>query len=62
VIIDTPQERVELSAQHAYTAPGTHFDVLRVTSQRDGDPATPNGRVQDLERVPVVVRAQVIRK
>jgi hypothetical protein len=54
-ITGTGRARVELSARHAYGAPGTYFAVLRVTSQREGDPATPYGRVQNLSRVRVVV-------
>lgn len=48
--------RVKLSQKHSFSKPGTYFVVLRVTSQRDGDHATPFGRVQNLGRVRVVVR------
>ena len=50
VQIDGPQTRLSLSASHAYAMPGTYFPVLRVTSQREGDPSTPYGRVQNLAR------------
>jgi hypothetical protein len=51
-----PAETVSLSASHSYARPGTRFAVLRVTAQREGDAATPYGRVQNLARVRVVVR------
>ena len=54
-VITAPRARVELSARYAYGAPGTYFAVLRVTAQREGDLATPYGRVQNLGRVRVVV-------
>ena len=57
MIIDTPQARVELSAQLANTAPGTRFAVLRVTSQRDGGSRRALRPVQNLGRVRVVVSA-----
>ncbi len=50
-----PRERIELSATHAYTRPGTYFPVLRATSQRQGDANTAYGRVQNLARARVVV-------
>jgi hypothetical protein len=51
----TPSERLVLSAKHAYDKPGTYFPVLRAASQREGDPDTPYGRVQNIGRVRVVV-------
>lgn len=53
--IGAPAARVELAATHAYDKPGTYFAVLRAASQRQGDPATPYGRIQNLARVRVVV-------
>ncbi len=53
--VGTPQERVTLSATHAYAKPGTYYAVLRGTSQREGDARTPYGRVQNLAQVRVVV-------
>jgi hypothetical protein len=49
------EQRVELSATHSYAEPGTHYAVLRVASQRDGDMRTPYARVQNIARVRVVV-------
>jgi hypothetical protein len=46
---------VNLTATHAFTQPGIYFPVIRVTSQREGDPNTPFARVQNLARVRVVV-------
>ena len=53
--IDTPQARVRLVATHAYDKPGTYYAVLRATAQRQGDAATPYGRVQNIARVRIVV-------
>jgi hypothetical protein len=54
--IGTPQERIELTASHAYATPGTYFAVVRVGGQREGDTATPYGRVLNLARARIVVR------
>ncbi len=48
-------ETVTISTSHTWDNPGTHFAVLRVAGQRDGDRQTPYGRVQNLARVRVVV-------
>jgi hypothetical protein len=50
-----PGERVTLSASHAYPRPGTYFAVLRVGAHREGDAATPYGRVLNLARARIVV-------
>ncbi|MFG2472657.1 hypothetical protein ACGFXB_45685 [Streptomyces canus] len=34
---------VEIRQTFTYTEPGTYFLVLKVTAQREGDPATPFG-------------------
>ncbi|WKX15437.1 PKD domain-containing protein [Streptomyces sp. NL15-2K] len=47
----------EVRATHTYREPGTYFPVLRATAQRAGDSSTESGRVQNLGRVRVVVRA-----
>ncbi|NGY03968.1 PKD domain-containing protein [Solimonas terrae] len=52
----TPQAMLSLTATHAYDKPGTYFAVLRAVSQRQGDVATPFGRIENLARVRVVVR------
>jgi hypothetical protein len=53
--VASPAERISLTAEHAYSQPGTHFAVLRVASQRHGDAGTPYARVQNIARVRVVV-------
>ncbi|MBV1690186.1 PKD domain-containing protein [Novosphingobium sp. G106] len=54
--IGAPQERIELTARHAYARPGTYFAVLRVAAQRESDPSTPYARVLNLARARIVVR------
>jgi hypothetical protein len=44
------------AASYAFNQPGTYFPALRITSQRQGDPNTSYGRVQNLGRVRVVVQ------
>jgi hypothetical protein len=46
---------VNLEVTHTYTTPGTRFPVLRAASQRDGDPADLFTRVNNIDRVRVVV-------
>lgn len=41
---------------HRFDKPGTYFPALRGISQRQGDAATPFGRIQNLGRVRVVVK------
>ncbi len=54
--IDTGSTQLQLTAEHVYARPGTYFVALRATSQRQGDPKSPYGRVQNLDRLRVVVR------
>jgi PKD domain len=55
----SPQPRigpvVNMKITSTFTEPGTYFPVVRVTSQRNGDPHTPFGLIQNLARVRVVV-------
>ena len=44
-----------LKATHTFTEPGTYFAVVRVTVQRESDTNDPFTRVQNLDRVRVVV-------
>jgi hypothetical protein len=53
--IGPPATRVTLPASHSYATPGTYFAVVRVGSQREGDAATPYGRVLNLARARIVV-------
>jgi hypothetical protein len=41
---------------HRFVRPGTYFPVVRVTAQRDGDPNTAFGQVQNLASMRVTVR------
>lgn len=50
-----PGGKVVLGESYTFTNPGTYFPVVRVTSQRTGDAATPFGLVQNLARIRVVV-------
>ena len=47
---------VELTMKHTFAEPGTHFPALRVAAQREGDIETPFARIQNLDRVRVVVK------
>jgi hypothetical protein len=49
------REQVAVETSHRFDAPGTYFVTLRAASQREGDTATPFARIQNLERVRVVV-------
>jgi hypothetical protein len=53
--IGSPEASKDLAVTHAFARPGTYFPVLRVTSQREGDAATPYARIQNIARVRVVV-------
>jgi hypothetical protein len=53
--IDTPRPFVQISASYTYSKPGTYLAVLRATSQREGNPHSAYGRVQNIARVRVVV-------
>ncbi|MFN8355112.1 MAG: PKD domain-containing protein [Spirosomataceae bacterium] len=47
---------VTLKTTHTFSKADTYFPTLRVASQRDGDSKTPFARIQNLERVRVVVK------
>lgn len=47
--------RMEFTTTFTFTSKGTYFPVLRVASQRVGNPDTPFARIQNLDRVRVVV-------
>jgi hypothetical protein len=44
-----------LTTSYAFSAPGTYFPALRITSHRRGEQGDPHGRIQNLGRVRVVV-------
>jgi len=52
---DNNGSHVTVKATHTFSKPGTYFTTLRVASQRQGDATTPYTRIQNLERVRVVV-------
>jgi len=53
--IGTPNPKVTLTATYTYPTAGTYFPVVRVTSQRQGDPNASYGLIQNLARARVVV-------
>jgi hypothetical protein len=52
----TPASSIKLKTTHTFSKPGTYFTTLRVTSQRQGDAKTLYTRIQNLDRVRVVVK------
>ena len=48
--------QIRLTTAHTFAKPGTYFTTLRATSQRNGDQKTPYARIQNLDRVRVVVK------
>ena len=53
--IARPGASIAVSATHAFDRPGTYFVALRAVSTRDGDPATPYARIENLAHARVVV-------
>lgn len=53
---DANTSTVILKTTHSFSKPGTYFTTLRVTSQREGDAKTAYTKIQNLERVRVVVK------
>ncbi len=53
---DKTGSRVTLKTSYTYSKPGTYFVTLRAVSQRQGDANTPFARIQNLDRVRVVVK------
>lgn len=49
-------EKITITTKYTFTKAGTYFPTLRVASQRDGDSKTAFARIQNLERVRVVVK------
>ena len=47
---------VTLKTTYTFSKVGTYFTTLRVISQREGDAKTPYARIQNLERVRVVIK------
>jgi hypothetical protein len=53
--VDNTGSPITLNAMHSFLKPGTYFTTLRIASQRAGDAKTPYTRIQNLERVRIVV-------
>lgn len=47
---------VSIKTSHTFTKPGVYFPTLRVASERTGNTKTPYTRIQNLDRVRVVVK------
>jgi plastocyanin len=54
--VDKKGSRVTLKTTYTFSKPGTYFPTLRVASQRHGNAKTPYTRIQNLDRVRVVVK------
>jgi len=54
--IFSPAATIKLKRTYSFSKPGTYFVTLRTASQRDGDAHTPYTRIQNLERIRVVVK------
>ncbi len=54
--VDKKTGHVTFKISYKFTKSGTYFPTLRVASQRDGDAETPFARIQNLDRVRVVVK------
>ena len=50
------EERVTLTATHTFSRSGTYFVTLKGVSQRQGDTTDSFTRIQNLDRVRVVVK------
>ena len=48
--------KVTITTTYTFTKAGTYFPTLRIASQREGDDKTPFARIQNLDRVRVVVK------
>lgn len=48
--------QIQIKTTYTFSKPGTYFPTLRAVSQRDGDSKTAFTRIQNLERVRVVVK------
>jgi hypothetical protein len=53
--VSSGQQEATVTVTYTYDKPGTYFPALRGASQRDGDAQTPYARIENLDRVRVVV-------
>jgi len=54
--VDKAGSRVSIKTSYTFSKTGTYFPTLRVASQRQGDEKSRFGRIQNLDRVRVVVK------
>ncbi|MBY9004975.1 MAG: hypothetical protein KGD73_13445, partial [Candidatus Lokiarchaeota archaeon] len=47
-----------VKTSYAFSKNGTYFPAVRVTSQRQGDSQTPHARIQNIDRVRVIVSGE----
>ena len=55
-LVNKTGSQATLNTTYKFTRPGTYFVTLRAVSQRQGDTKTPFARIQNLDRVRVVVK------
>jgi hypothetical protein len=53
--VDGSSRSVHLTTTHAFDAPGTYFPAVRVVAERDGKVDAKLGRMENLDRVRVIV-------
>jgi hypothetical protein len=59
---DTKSTHVEVKTTYTFSEPGIYFPTIRVSSHRQGNPNTPHARVQNIDRVRVVVTGKEMKK
>ncbi len=59
---DTKSTDVEVKTTYTFSEPGTYFPTIRVSSHREGNPNIPHARVQNIDRVRVVVTGKERKK
>jgi len=52
---NTNSTHAKVKITYTFLEPGTYFPAIRISSHRQGDPNTPHARVQNIDRVRVVV-------
>lgn len=55
IVFDKKTGRTTVKTIYRFTKSGTYFPTIRVASQREGDSKTPFARIQNLDRVRVIV-------
>lgn len=56
ITFDAQNSQASVSITYKFTTKGTYFPTVRIASQRQGDSKTPFARIQNLDRVRVVVK------